>query len=303
MCSALTMDDVTCQTSIKRNTPLLLSDVRRHCAGVATCRDIRSGDYEGHECVPSLTPEEERQAAELLTRAISTCPNKGVVQQQFRKCFDCGEAPQQALIQTEVLTLSDAEQLCLLATARISSSIEIGPAQVLAIKAGLAIPWNKNKLRLLRLYDTINSCSKDKVAHFLNENERRYAKELLSPVVFTMRRPKSVKNDMERGTQTPIVSKSTGVKEWYAWEDAYHLLDRDQLALAEKEHWQRVIKHGMAEVTTSTKTKTEPVRTKRVHICSTVITKVRDAKWGSQTKTNGYAKSVIIHAKTQGSNR
>ena len=28
--------------------------------------DIRSGDYEGHECVPSLIPEEERQAAELL---------------------------------------------------------------------------------------------------------------------------------------------------------------------------------------------------------------------------------------------
>ena len=45
-----------------------------------------------------------------------------------------------------------------LATASISSSIEIGPAQVLAIKAGLAIPWNK--LRLLRHYDIINVCSK-----------------------------------------------------------------------------------------------------------------------------------------------
>ena len=42
--------------------------------------DIRSGDNEGHECVPSLTPEEERQTAELLKRAISTSPNKGVVQ-------------------------------------------------------------------------------------------------------------------------------------------------------------------------------------------------------------------------------
>eukprot|EP00731_Ephydatia_muelleri_P010008 Em0005g594a len=47
---------------------LLLSDVRRHCAGCN--RDIRSGDYEGHECVLSLTPEEEKQAAELLKRAI-----------------------------------------------------------------------------------------------------------------------------------------------------------------------------------------------------------------------------------------
>ena len=42
----------------------------------------------------------------------------------------------------------------------------------------------------------------------------------------------------------------------------------------------------MAEVTTSTKTTTEPMRAERVHICTTVITKVRDAKWGSQTKAN-----------------
>ena len=69
---------------------LLLSDVRRHCAGCN--RDIRSGDYEGHECVPSLTPEEEKQAAELLKRAISTSPDKGVVQLAtggaVRRCFD-----------------------------------------------------------------------------------------------------------------------------------------------------------------------------------------------------------------------
>ena len=53
---------------------------------------IKSGDYEGHECVPSLTPEEERQAAELLKRAISTSPDKGVVQLAtggaVRRCFD-----------------------------------------------------------------------------------------------------------------------------------------------------------------------------------------------------------------------
>ena len=44
-----------------------------------------------------------------------------------------------------------SDNVCWLATASISSSIEIGPAQVLAIKAGLATPWNK--LRLLRQYD------------------------------------------------------------------------------------------------------------------------------------------------------
>ena len=51
-----------------------------------------------------------------------------------------------------------------------------------------------------------------------------------------------------------------------------------------------------------TKTTTEPMRAECVHICSTVITKVRDAKWGPQTKANRYANSVIIYAKTQGSN-
>ena len=50
-------------------------------------------------------------------------------------------------------------------SASISSSTEIGPAQVLAIKAGLAIPWNK--LRLLRRYDIINVCSKGNSLIFL----------------------------------------------------------------------------------------------------------------------------------------
>ncbi|KAL5493981.1 hypothetical protein EMCRGX_G015242 [Ephydatia muelleri] len=49
----------TCQTSIKWDTPAAIR---------------------WHECVPSLTSEEEKQAAELLKRAISTSPDKGVVQ-------------------------------------------------------------------------------------------------------------------------------------------------------------------------------------------------------------------------------
>ena len=36
----------------------------------------------------------------------------------------------------------------------------------------------------------------------------RYARELLSPVAFAMRRPKSVKKDMERGLQAPEASKA-----------------------------------------------------------------------------------------------
>ena len=42
-------------------------------------RDIKDGDYEEHECVPTLTPEEEKQAG-LLKRAISTCPDKAIIQ-------------------------------------------------------------------------------------------------------------------------------------------------------------------------------------------------------------------------------
>ena len=49
----------------------------------------------------------------------------------------------------------------------------------------------------------------------------------------------------------------------------------------------------MVEVTTSTKTTAKPMRAKRVHICSRVITKVRDAKWGSQTKANGAVQIVL----------
>ena len=33
----------------------------------------------GHECTPSLTAGEEREAAALLKRAISTSPDKGII--------------------------------------------------------------------------------------------------------------------------------------------------------------------------------------------------------------------------------
>ena len=61
-----------------------------------------------------------------------------------------GEAS--ALIQKEVLILSDEERRSLLDKAGTSSSIELGAAEVLAIKAGLAIPLN-----LLRRYVTTYS--------------------------------------------------------------------------------------------------------------------------------------------------
>ncbi|KAL5479715.1 hypothetical protein EMCRGX_G023281 [Ephydatia muelleri] len=65
----------------------------------------------------------------------------------IRSVLSAGEPT--ALIQREVLTLSDDEKRALLDKAGISSTIEIGAAEILEIKAGLAIPWNK--LRLLKV--------------------------------------------------------------------------------------------------------------------------------------------------------
>ena len=56
---------------------LLLSDVLVHYTDCS--RDVKTGDYEGQECVPTLTPE-EKQAAGLLKRAIFTSLDKGIIQ-------------------------------------------------------------------------------------------------------------------------------------------------------------------------------------------------------------------------------
>ena len=62
--------------------------------------------------------------------------------QRIRTVVSGGEAS--ALIQNEVLILSDEERQSLLDKAGISSSIEIGAAEVLAIKAELALHLGTN---------------------------------------------------------------------------------------------------------------------------------------------------------------
>ena len=60
----------------------------------------------------------------------------------------------------------------------------------------------------------------------------RYARELLSPVAFAMRRPKlkSVKKDMERGLQAPEASKACNRSDGLVAMDApgwlLHILQR-----------------------------------------------------------------------------
>ena len=57
---------------------ILLKDLLVQCVGCH--RDVKAGCYEGHECTPSLTAEEEREAAALLKRAISTSHEQGIIQ-------------------------------------------------------------------------------------------------------------------------------------------------------------------------------------------------------------------------------
>ena len=49
-----------------------------HCTSGG--RDVKAVEYDAHECVPSLTPGEERQAAELLRRAVSFSHDTGAIQ-------------------------------------------------------------------------------------------------------------------------------------------------------------------------------------------------------------------------------
>ena len=83
--------------------------------------------------------------------------------QDIRRIVSGGEAS--AMLQSEVLSLSDEERKSLLKEAGISDEIKIGPAEVLAIKVGLAIPWNK--IRLLRRYvEVIYSHASHYIQHF-----------------------------------------------------------------------------------------------------------------------------------------
>ena len=57
---------------------LLLSDVLIHCASCG--HDVKAVEYGARECVPSLTPGEERLAAEFLKKAVSCSPDTGAIQ-------------------------------------------------------------------------------------------------------------------------------------------------------------------------------------------------------------------------------
>eukprot|EP00731_Ephydatia_muelleri_P007956 Em0004g294a len=100
---------------------LLLKDVLVQC--VVCHRDVKAGYYEDHECTQSLTPE----------------------MHTARSVISGGEPS--ALLESEVLTLNDEEKKSLLEKAGITN-VSISPAEILAIKTGLTIPWNR--LRILR---------------------------------------------------------------------------------------------------------------------------------------------------------
>ena len=89
------------------------------------------------------------KARNSTTSASSRTVKKRCSEMQSMRSVVSGGEPS-TLIQKEVLALNDGERRALLQKAGISSTIAIGAVNVLAIKAGLVIPWNK--LRLLRWY-------------------------------------------------------------------------------------------------------------------------------------------------------
>ncbi|KAL5483857.1 hypothetical protein EMCRGX_G020274 [Ephydatia muelleri] len=180
---------------------------------------MRAGAYEEHECVLTLTASEERAAAGLLKRAISTS-SKGIIQlgtggtpvtfmritnphnsttavcsrtlksrcselQAIRR-FVSGGQPS-VLLQNEVLSLGDEQRRALLKEAGISDEIKIGPAEVLAIKVGLAIPWNK--IRILRRWlkaSNISLACEERMRHASRKAVGENLKGELAPFSFSL---------------------------------------------------------------------------------------------------------------------
>eukprot|EP00731_Ephydatia_muelleri_P032941 Em0024g485a len=180
---------------------------------------MRAGAYEEHECVLTLTASEERAAAGLLKRAISTS-SKGIIQlgtggtpvtfmritnphnsttavcsrtlksrcselQAIRRVVSGGQPS--VLLQNKVLSLGDEQRRALLKEAGISDEIKIGPAEVLAIKVGLAIPWNK--IRILRRWlkaSNISLACEERMRHASRKAVGDNLKGELAPFSFSL---------------------------------------------------------------------------------------------------------------------
>eukprot|EP00731_Ephydatia_muelleri_P002365 Em0001g2365a len=124
---------------------LLLKDVLIQC--VVCHRDVKAGYYEDHEFTQSLTPANDihevnkSPATAACSRTVKT---RCSVMHTARSVISGGEPS--ALLES-FIALNDEEKKSLLEKAGITN-ISISPAEVLAIKTGLTIPWNR--LRILR---------------------------------------------------------------------------------------------------------------------------------------------------------
>eukprot|EP00731_Ephydatia_muelleri_P030963 Em0022g477a len=91
------------------------------------------------------------------------------------------------LLQNEVLSLGDEQRRALLKEAGISDEIKIGPAEVLAIKVGLAIPWNK--IRILRRWlkaSNISLACEERMCHASRKAVGENLKGELAPFSFSL---------------------------------------------------------------------------------------------------------------------
>eukprot|EP00731_Ephydatia_muelleri_P009823 Em0005g409a len=131
-----------CERSMHRAITAKTEVVHHRCS-------VKLFQWEMHsdqECKPMTFIQVTKSRQQTTAASSRTLKTRCSEMQMIRSVLSAGEPT--ALIQREVLTLSDEERRALLDKAGILSTIEIGAAETLAIKAGLAIPWNK--LRLLR---------------------------------------------------------------------------------------------------------------------------------------------------------
>ncbi|KAL5509517.1 hypothetical protein EMCRGX_G004906 [Ephydatia muelleri] len=105
--------------------------------------------------------------------------------QAIRKVVSGGQPS--VLLQNEVLSLGDEQRRALLKEAGISDEIKIGPAEVLAIKVGLAIPWNK--IRILRRWlkaSNISLACEERMRHASRKAVGENLKGELAPFSFSL---------------------------------------------------------------------------------------------------------------------
>eukprot|EP00731_Ephydatia_muelleri_P000867 Em0001g867a len=136
-----------------QNNTTVLEELK--CVCVVCHRDVKAGYYEDHECTQSLTPGEEREAAGLLKRAISTSPDQATVQLAtggtpmiFMKLTKARHPTTAACSRTVKTRCSEMHTARSVISGGEPSALLETQLKYWPLKLALTIPWNR--LRILR---------------------------------------------------------------------------------------------------------------------------------------------------------